>query len=285
MVRAKTYIGLVVAALVLLGTVGQASAVSVWNSNVVGQNATVGGSLSIAGLTINAVDCTAKVGGTNVSSANGGCGLLNLQMTATASRGYVTVTITGASSGPIFSSATSITGAAGTVYKESAGVNDLTLWLNVSTSTKSISTVGATLTGSTTGTGTNGTTDLSDVTLGESLVGGVKKTGTGTETGTLNNTGGTAGISLSSLATGAYSGTVSGNFACTANCASGTTFAPMTSYQLQKDIKLAQVTSGDTVQLRSITEVFYTPEPATTGLMIVGIGGLIAARQVRRKRG
>lgn len=272
--------------LALFGAAGRANAVNLWNTNAVGTG--TGGIINnVDGLTISAVGCTVKLGGTNVNAANGGCSLLNLQMTATARRGVVTVTITGASSAPIFSTANVLTGAGGTKYTEANGLNDLTLTLNVTAAANPVSTLGATLTGSTSGSGSASTkaSDLTDLTLGESLNGGVKKTGTGTETGALDNSGGTVGLSLSSLASGVYSGTVSGTFVCGSNCQSGTTFAPMTSFQVVKDMQLNSPVGGvDTLQLSSITEIFNTPEPASIGLMIVGLGGLIGVRRFRRAR-
>ena len=63
-------------------------------------------------------------------------------------------------------------------------------------------------------------------------------------------------------------------------------FAAVTSLSVTKDLKLnAAVPGVGTLTLSHVTQSYLpAPEPATIGLLLVGAGGIIAARQRRRRR-
>ncbi len=265
MVRARIWIGLIAAVLALIGAACPAEAVSLWNSNVVGQNNTVGGSVTIGGLTIKVTSCTAKIGGSNLTTTLGGCGILNLQLITVAGTNPQ-IEILGASSGPIFSTANTITTATGSKISEGAGLDDLAIVLTITSSTKTVNNVGATLTGSVSGTGTTATknTELTDISMGETIA-----------SASPSETGSISGLSLSSLPSGTYSGSVSASTALA---------LPTASFTVTKDIRLAAPVGGvDTLVLSNVIQTYKTPEPASIALFLVGFGGLIAVRRYRRR--
>ncbi len=267
MLRAKVWIGLLLAALALIGATRPADAVNLWASNVVGQNNTVGGSVTVGGLTIKVTSCTAKIGGTNLTTTLGGCGILNLQLIALpVVGGNVQIEILGASSGPIFSTANNITTATGTHILENAGLNDLAVVLSITSSTKTVNNVGATLTGSVSGTGSTATknTERGNISMGENIA-----SASPLETASIS------GLSLSSLAAGVYSGSVSASTALT---------LPTANFTVTKDIRMSPTIGGvDTLVLSNVIQTYKTPEPASIALMLVGLGGLAAARHYRRR--
>ena len=67
---------------------------------------------------------------------------------------------------------------------------------------------------------------------------------------------------------------------------SSVSFAAVTSLSVTKDLKLnAAVPGVGTLTLSHVTQSYLpAPEPATIGLLLVGAGGIIAARQRRRRR-
>ncbi len=291
-----------VAAFMLVAFAQPAGAVNLWNygannTGVVGSSATAGGTVTYDGLNITATYCTAKVGGTNFSAAMGGCAALGLQfqvVTSASNASQVQIEITGAanSSGTvtvngskynaIFSTASTVTATnttthvanGGTTYAESTlsgGLlaNDLTVYFTItdaSGSKASVTSIGATLTGSDVGTGKS-TAEANDIGLAETY-----SSTTPVESG--NVVSGTIGIGSVS----GYSGTVSPTAVTLAS--------PSTNFTVNKDIKLAGAyTAGDTLTLSDVTQTFgvKAPEPASFALLLVGFGGLAAARRYRRR--
>ena len=267
MLRAKVWIGLLMAAFALLGSTRPAAAVNLWNSNVVGQNNAVGGSVTVGGLTITVTSCTAKIGGTNLTQTLGGCGILNLQLIALpVVGGDVQIEIIGSSSGPIFSTASTITTATGTKISEKSGLDDLAVVLSITSSTKTVNNVGATLTGSVSGSGSTSTknTERANISMGETIA-----SASPAETASIS------GLSLSALASGVYSGSVSASTALT---------LPTANFTVTKDIRLSPTVGGvDTLVLSNVIQTYKTPEPASVALLLVGLGGLVAARRYRRR--
>ncbi len=266
MVPAKGWIGLVVTMLALLGLARPAEAVSLWNSNVIGQNNTVGGSVTVGGLTITVTSCSAVIGGSNLTQSLGGCGILNLQLIVVTGTTSPEIEILGASNGPIFSTANTITTATGSHISEANGLDDLSIVLTVTSSTKTVNNVGATLTGAVSGSGSSSTktTELSDISMGETIA-----SARPAETGSIS------GLSLSSLPTGSYSGSVSANTSLT---------SPTASFTVTQDIRLSPPHEGiDTLALSNVIQTYKTPEPASVALLLVGLGGLAAVRHYRRR--
>ncbi len=266
MLRAKTWLVMFAVIAGLVGASQPAGAVSMWTGT--GSTQAVGGtgvnSLTVGGLTITATTCVAQIGGVSMTGI-GGCSLLNLQMVVVAGT-QPEIQITGLSGGAIFSTANTVRATNGTTYLESAGLDDLTLILTVTSSTKTVKTYGAILAGSVTGTGSAATktAQLADISMGEHAS---------------PNPSGTSisGLSLSALPSGTYSGQVSQ----TANLSPA-----VGNFTVTKDIRLAPpaVLGGDTLVLSSVYQIFNTPEPVSMAVFAVGLGGLAAARRRRKNR-
>jgi hypothetical protein len=291
-----------VSVLMLVAFAQPAGAANLWNygannTGVVGSSSTAGGTVTYDGLNITATYCTAKVGGSNFSAAMGGCAALGLQFNvvtsgSTSSQVQIeitgaantngTVTVNGTKYNSIFSTASTVTATnttthvanGGTTYAEntlSGGLlaNDLTVYFtitDVSGTKPSITSIGATLTGSDVGTAKSAT-EANDIGLAETY-----SSTTPVESG--NVVTGTLGIGSVS----GYNGTVSAS--------SGTLASPSTHLQVNKDIKLAGAyNASDTLTLSNVTQTFAlkTPEPASFALLFVGLGGLAVARRYRRK--
>ena len=264
MLRAKGWIGVAVLLLALCGLAQPAGAVALWSSSVVGTG--TGGSVTVGGLTITATSCTAKVGGTNLTSAMGGCSILNLQLVVVSGTNpeiEIEGTVgTGNTSGAIFSTANTVKrNDTQATIAESAGLDDLTVVLTITSSTVKVNNIGASLTGSVSGTPTTAT--LNDVNLAESYA-----SASPAETGSLSS-----GLGLGSLPSHVYSGTVS---------ASAALASPTASFTVTKDIQLNPV-SGYTMVLSNVTQTYKTPEPVSIAVFMVGLGGLAAARRRRRR--
>jgi len=266
MVRSKFWIRLLTALLVVAGTANPAGAVNLWNGN-----GTTGGTTNVTtgGLTITVTGCTARVGGTLMNAALGGCGALNLQLlVTTAVGGEPEVEIIGASGGSIFSTATTLTAANGTKISEGAGVDDLTVVLKVTSSSKTVNNVGAIITGSDTG-ASRTNAELADLTMGETI-------GSTTPTGS----GHINGLNLSQLPSGIYSGSAMARTNLTVDGTSGTGVINSSNFTTTKDIKLNPPGNADTLVLSSVSQLFReVPEPASFAVLAVGIGGLLFARR------
>jgi hypothetical protein len=266
MLRAKRWIGVLAVVLSLCGFTRPAGAVALWSTTALGSG--TGGSVTVGGLTITASYCVAKIGGVAITSAMGSCSILNLQLivgpgsTATAPQIEIVGTVgTGNASGAIFSTANTVKRLDnGATILESAGIDDITVKLTITTGTKKVSNVGGALTGSVSGTPTG--TTLADVSMAENV-----QSTSPVETATVPS------MNLGQLASHVYSGTVSSNVNLT---------TPSMAFVVQKDINLTPV-SGYTMTLANVTQTYKTPEPVSLAVFGVGLAGLAAVRRRFRR--
>lgn len=273
MVRIGTWLRVFAAALVLLGSVSPAGAVSLWSTSAIGTG--TGGSVTVNGLTITASYCTVTVGGTAFTATQGGCQQLGLQFNAVSGSAQPQIEITGAANAlsgtvtvngskynPIFSTASTVTGANGTVYHENAGTDSLVVYFTItdaSGSTAKVNNIASSLTGSDTGT-YKSATEANDISLASTYSSANPAENGSIPTLKIGSVSGYAGTASSSLALPSATGSFSVN----------NTIAISTGYN-----------TGDTLVLSNVNQIFTlkTPEPASIALVLVGLGGLLAVRR------
>jgi len=256
MVRPRIRIFCLTVMLAAFGVANPAGAVNLWTTT-----STTGGTANVTtgGLTITATGCSARIGG-----ALSACNVLNLQLlVTTVAGGEAEVEIIGAGGGPIFSTALTVNG-----HAEKAGADDLTLTLSVTSSTKTVSNVGAIMTGSDTTAGA-AHADLADISMSENPSG---KTSSGTTA-----SGAISGLNLGLLPSGVYSGSVE---ARTNMTTSSGQVVGVSSFTTTKDITLSPPSDGSTLVLSSVSQLFReVPEPAPFAVLAVGLGGLAFVRR------